>query len=249
MISAVVFDLGGTLLDFSPDRLPWLEWERAGLANAYAYLSACGYQIEERPLIGAFIDELPERWERATQGGENLRLGAVMREACAACGVEPTEDEISEAVAHYIEPLDARVTPYDDTVDTLERLRDAGYRIGLVSNTMWPAKYHHLELQRFGLQPYFDHTAFSSDVGIWKPQPGIYLLSLDALGVAAAEAVFVGDMPAHDIVGAKQVGMRAVYKQSVSFRPDGVEPDAVIEQLSELPGLIERWQAEGRRDE
>ncbi len=248
MISAVVFDLGGTLLDFNPDRLPWLDWERAGLANAYAYLSARGYQIEERALIGEFIDDLPERWERATQGGENLCLGAVMREACAACGIEPTPAEIKEAVARYIELLDARVVPYDDTVDTLERLRAAGYRIGLVSNTMWPARYHHQELQRFGLHPYFDHTVFSSDVGVWKPQPGIYLLSLGALDVPAKEAVFVGDMPAHDIVGAKEVGMRAVYKQNVSFRPDGVGPDAVIEHLSELPGLIERWQAEGRRD-
>ena len=246
MISAVVFDLGGTLLDFNPDQLPWLDWERAGLANAYAYLSGRGYAIEERALVGEFIDELPERWERATQGGENLRLDAIMREACAACGVEPTAAEIKEAVARYIEPLDARVVPYDDTVDTLEWLRAAGYRIGLVSNTMWPAKYHRQELWRFGLHSYFDHTAFSSDVGVWKPQPGIYLLSLGALDVAAAEAVFVGDTPAHDIVGAKRVGMRTVYKQNVSFQPDGVEPDAVIEQLSELPELIERWQAEGK---
>jgi FMN phosphatase YigB (HAD superfamily) len=55
-------------------------------------------------------------------------------------------------------------------------------------------------------------------------------------------------MPAHDIIGAKNVGMRAVYKRNVSFRTDSVEPDAVIEQLSELPGLIERWHAAGRRD-
>jgi putative hydrolase of the HAD superfamily len=218
------------------------------LANAYAYLSGCGYSMDEQSLVAEFIDELPGRWERATQGGENLRLGVVMREACAALGVDPTPAEMQEAVARYIEPLDARVVPYDDTVDTLERLRATGYRIGLVSNTMWPAEYHRQELERFGLDRYFDHTAFSSEVGVWKPQPGIYLLSLGALDVPAKKAVFVGDTPAHDIVGAKEVGMRAVYKQNVSFRPDGVEPDAIIDRLAELPALIERWQAEGRSD-
>jgi putative hydrolase of the HAD superfamily len=246
MIRAVVFDLGGTLLDFHPDRLPWLDWERVGLANAYAYLSSRGYEIEERALIAEFIDDLPERWERATRGVENLRLGDVMRKACTACGLEPTAAEIEEAVARYIEPLDARVVPYEDTVDTLERLRATGHRIGLVSNTMWPARYHREELRRFGLCPYFDHTVFSSDVGMWKPQPGIYRLSLDALDVPAREAVFVGDVPAHDIVGAKKVGMRAVYKRNVSFQPDGVEPDAVIDHLFELPELLARWRADWR---
>lgn len=248
MISAVVFDLGGTLLEFNPDRLPWLDWERAGLTNAYAYLTARGYEIEEQALTAEFIDKLPERWRRATQGGENLRLSVVMREACAAGGIAPTPAEIDEAVARYIEPLDARVVPYDDTIDTLEWLCGAGYQVGLISNTMWPARYHHQELERFGLHPYFDHTVFSSDVGVWKPQPGIYLLSLDALGVPAREAVFVGDTPAHDIVGAKQVGMRTVYKQNVTFQPDGVEPDAAIVHLSELPELVKRWQAEGRSE-
>jgi HAD superfamily hydrolase (TIGR01509 family) len=247
MINAVIFDLGGTLLDFNPDRLPWLEWERVGLASAHAYLAAQGYRIEEQELVAHFLERLPERWERAAQGGENLRLGDVMREACAACGVTLTEEEIVGAVAHYIEPLDVRVVPYDDTVETLAALRAQRYRLGLVSNTMWPARYHCRELVRFGLLSYLDHTVFSSDVGIWKPQPGIYLLSLAALEVPADEAVFVGDMPAHDLVGAKEVGMRAVYKQNDAFLPDGVEADAVIEHLSELPDVIERWQAAGRK--
>jgi putative hydrolase of the HAD superfamily len=248
MIQAVVFDLGGTLLDFDPDRLPWLEWERAGLEHAYAYLTAQGHPLPQNTFFAHFIDGLPERWERAAQGGDNLRLGDVMREACTACGVSPTDAEIDDAIARYIAPLDARVVIFDDTLDTLRALRTRKLKLGLVSNTMWPARYHRDELDRFGLTPYLDHTIFSAEAGVWKPQPGIYCLSLAALDVSAEEAIFVGDMPEHDIVGAQRVGMRGIYKRNRSFVPDGVCPDAVITQLAELVPFVERWSDPRRKD-
>ena len=241
MIRAVIFDLGGTLLEFNPDRLSWLEWERSGLENACSYLLTLGYPIVRERFVARFIDGLPELWEGAAQGRGNLRLGDVIHKTCAACGFAPTEAELDEAIAQYIAPLDARVVLYDDALDTLEKLRAWGLKIGLVSNTMWPAEYHRRELDRFGLAPYLDHTVFSAEVGVWKPQPGIYRLSLDALGVSPANAVFVGDMPEHDIVGAQRAGMRGIHKRHPAFTADGVRPDAVITFLAELPDLVERW--------
>jgi putative hydrolase of the HAD superfamily len=130
------------------------------------------------------------------------------------------------------------VAPYDDALDTLAALSQP-FKIGLISNTMWPGRYHLREMERTGLLPYFDHTVFSADVGLWKPQPAVYRLSLDALGVPAEEAIYVGDMPAYDIVGAQRAGIHAVYKRNPGSPPlDGVTPDAEIDCLAELPGLI-----------
>jgi putative hydrolase of the HAD superfamily len=241
VIRAVAFDLGGTLLDFNPQHIPWPEWERAGLESAHAFLAAQGYDLPADAFATRFVNGLPELWERAAHGQGNLRLGCRLREAYAAYGVELEAEHVAAAIDHYIRPLDARVSMYDDTRDTLLALRQRGLAIGLISNTMWPGRYHRRELERYGLLSFFDHTVFSADVGIWKPQPGIYHLSLQALDVPPQDAVFVGDMLEHDIVGAQRVGMYGVYKRKAHPLPSDVCPDAVITHLAELPALVERW--------
>jgi HAD superfamily hydrolase (TIGR01549 family) len=241
MIRAVIFDLGGTLLEFNPQRLPWMEWEHEGLDAAHAYLLERGYGLPRAGLTEHFSHSLNERWDRATKGGANLRLQDLLTETWATYGILPNPGEIAEAAARYIAPIDLRVVAYDDAQGTLELLRQQGYKIGLISNTMWPGEIHLQEMARSGLLPYFDHTLFSSEIGIWKPQPGIYHLSLDALGVSPAEAVFVGDMPEHDIVGAQRAGIRGIYKRNDGSQPGAVRPDAEIGHLAELPALIARW--------
>jgi len=241
VIRAILFDLGGTLLEFNPHHLPWLEWERAGLENVHACLLTRGYDLDLTAFSAHWAEQLPERWEQAARGEGNLQLGDVLREACHACGVTPTADEIETAVAAYIAPLDAHVMAYDDTLDTLRELHCRGYKIGLISNTMWPGEYHRHEMERHGLLSLFDHTLFSADVGLWKPQPEVYHFALDALGVPAEEAVFCGDMPAYDIVGAQRAGLRTIYKRNPGSPLDGVVPDAEIDNLAELPALMEEW--------
>jgi putative hydrolase of the HAD superfamily len=241
MICAVVFDMGGTLLDFNPEHIPWPEWERAGLVSAHAYLQRQGFDIALDAFLARFIDPLPERWEGATAGRENLCLGEALRAACAACGVTIGPEQVDGLIEHYIAPLDKRVVLYPDTLETLQALRERELAIGLVSNTMWPGQHHRTQLDRFGVSPYLDHAVFSADVGVWKPQPGIYYLGLEALGVQAGQAIFVGDTPRHDIAGAQGVGMRAVYKHNGRRAQPDVTPDATIGHLAELPALIDGW--------
>jgi HAD superfamily hydrolase (TIGR01549 family) len=93
------------------------------------------------------------------------------------------------------------------TGESLSRLRAAGFRLGIVSNSDGRVEQ---ALTAAGLRDYFDVVVDSGVVGMEKPDPAIFRAALDALGVAAEEALYVGDLYEVDIVGARAAGMDAV---------------------------------------
>jgi FMN phosphatase YigB (HAD superfamily) len=122
----------------------------------------------------------------------------------------------------------------------LERLQARGVALALVSNTMrTPGATLRKVLDRFGLLACFAHVTFSDEVGIRKPDPEIFALTLRALGVETAAAVHVGDDPVLDVGGARQAGLRVVQVTGASLRALGApRPDAVIPTLATLPDAI-----------
>ena len=124
---------------------------------------------------------------------------------------------------------------YADVKPALRQLHASGLRLGLISNT-------HRCLDAF--QSHFDLDALiagavsSSDHGYMKPHPSIFEAALRELGVAAADAMMVGDSLSHDVAGARDLGMQAVLlDRSGQERadPHGV---AVITTLAELPAVV-----------
>jgi putative hydrolase of the HAD superfamily len=124
---------------------------------------------------------------------------------------------------------------YDDVPGALRALQDNGVRIGLISNS-------HRCLTSF--QSHFDLDGLiavaisSSEHGVMKPHPQIFRAGLELMGVAAHEAVMVGDSLAHDIAGARGVGMRGIWLAR-GERRHAPDPDvSVITSLDELPGIL-----------
>jgi putative hydrolase of the HAD superfamily len=84
--------------------------------------------------------------------------------------------------------------------------------------------------------------AYTSEMSHSKPHREAYLHTLARLNVAPERAVMVGDRPIDDVWGSQQVGMRGIWRpHSGSPQLGDVKPDAVIEQLSELPAIVARW--------
>jgi epoxide hydrolase-like predicted phosphatase len=97
----------------------------------------------------------------------------------------------------------AALRPDERMVGAVRRARDAGIATGLLSNSWGLGIYDHAPTELF------DQIVISAKVGLHKPQPEIYLLACEQLGVEPAEAVFVDDLR-ENCEGAEAVGMTAV---------------------------------------
>ncbi len=165
-----------------------IDWDREGAAA----------MVEE---IGAIADDgFRRRWNSSTN-----RYTGPIRVALSDAGV-PAErlDEVCALRRAY---LRRALVPRPGAVDTLRTLRKQGLLVGLITvcsediQTLWP------ESAFAGL---FDAEVFSSEIGLSKPDPRIYLACCELLGVEPREAVFVGDGANDELAGARRVGMKAI---------------------------------------
>ncbi len=126
-------------------------------------------------------------------------------------------------------------TLYEDTVPTLQHLRDTGLKLAIVSN--WDTPLDPLT-ERLGIAHYFDIIVASHDARVRsaKPDSRIFNYTLAAIGVSAEDAVHIGDTYEADIIGAQGVGIRPIL-----IDRDGTQGgrwDETIQSLSELPELL-----------
>ena len=165
------------------------------------------------------LDYDEDVWLRFTEdiirvmGGEGDEVGVVAREI-----VERWEH------AHHFEL-------YDDVIPVLAELRAMGLKLGLVSNT---SRDLGAFVRHFGLD--VDAWVSSGSHGKVKPSPLIFAAALQLLGVAAADAVMVGDSVEDDVEGAEAAGMRALLLDRAGRFP---ERQGRIESLHELPALLQ----------
>lgn len=211
----------------------------------YAHLQGTAY-AERIPPLDAFLEVVSRGLqERRAESASTLRshgvadvLEAVFREY----GLEG--ERVEEYLAPWYRHLTGITYLRPDVEPTLRLLRGGGLKLGVVSNTGWPASVHDPDLDRFGIKDLFDCRLYSCEVGWEKPAPQIFMAALDCMGLRAEETAFVGDFLKYDVAGAQAVGMRGIWKR-VDGRPAeaddmAVVPDAVIESIGEVPAALEQ---------
>ena len=131
----------------------------------------------------------------------------------------------------------ARLAVYDDARALLSSLKFRGYRVGVLTNAIFPGHLFQPLINELGISGYIDSFVSSADLGVAKPNPGIYLHTLKSMGCEAHETLFVGDRVETDITGARAAGLRAVLIRR-GQRPRDASGYLVIEHLSALNDLL-----------
>ena len=172
----------------------------------------------------------------STESGATFRQLVTMIFEEAGLGLEGAAlaravDEIQDY--HQAHNLWSRPHPY--AIRVLEDLKRLGMKLAVVSNSggaLAPL------LERLGLERVLDAIVDSGVIGVEKPAPQIFVAAAERLGVAAAEAVHVGDLYGIDVVGARAAGAEPVLIDPASLWP---QTDCVkIRDLTAMPELVRR---------
>ena len=144
------------------------------------------------------------------------------------------QGDAAAAAADAIRDMGLR-EPYADALEALPEIQ-AGWRTGVLSNA--DDGYLLPLLERLGWR--FDAVLSSEKARAYKPLPSPFEQVMEVLGVGPQEAVYVGDTMYDDVLGAKNVGMRAVWVSRDGAEADHryPRPDYQVRSLRELPGIL-----------
>lgn len=122
---------------------------------------------------------------------------------------------------------------YGDVLPTLDKLKDRGLRLGVLSN--W-SEHLSLVLERHGLDRYFSFLVVSAEAGCEKPDEKIFRMAIDRAEAPIDRILYIGDYPEEDVLPAERVGLDALlidrYEKYGRYRLPS------IKKLTDVPGLI-----------
>lgn len=221
--STVLLDAGGVLLDLDYAFLERLlvargcETDRDALGEAEAHA---------RTTIDRVVREggrTPEAWR------DYFRI-LLTRIGAAPDWTEEVIDTLWEAHLRF----GLWTVAIDGAVDAVRALRGAGYRIGVVSNAEGRVEQ---DLGSAGFAGLLDAVVDSAVVGVEKPDARIFAIALERLSADPASTVFVGDVPAVDVAGARAAGIAPILLDRHDLYADVEVPR--IRSLAELSPYLE----------
>lgn len=189
-VKAVIFDFGGVFIDS-----PFKAVEQAAVER--------GFSADDLTLavFGAYDEDTDHPWHRLERGEVTVA------------------DAREEIMANHVLPDGTPLDPFDllaalagagvreDMVAFCRDLRSRGVGTSLLTNNA--KEFEEFWKPLLPLEELFDDVVDSSEVGMRKPSPEIFLLALERLGLQSADVVFVDDAPGN-VVGAEAVGIRSV---------------------------------------
>jgi putative hydrolase of the HAD superfamily len=213
-LDVVFFDIDDTLYSTTA-------FSRAARRNAILAMIHHGLDVEEEEgvrelseVVTEFASNYEEHFDRLLDRLGPSRLGGANPAVLVAAGV-----------VAYHQTKERQLKALPDAVAVLRSLHQGGIRTGIISAGLRVKQAE--KLIRLEVLPWIDRTAvfFSSQMGVSKPNPKIYLKACVAIGVDPRRAMYVGDRPETDVYPARRVGMATVHYRGAQGKYAGEPAD------------------------
>jgi putative hydrolase of the HAD superfamily len=243
-IRVLLFDFYGTLAQAYT-----FDWE-VGAGVVLDSLRGSGLDLEAEAFLPAYRASVDRFQKRMIQDGRETHNTAWVADTLTTLGhpAEPGDPHVVAAVDAYFDRYSGEIEPYPDVEEGLSRLGER-YRLGLLSNFTDPRPVRRT-LRRTGLEGCFQEVVVSAEVGVRKPWPEIFRITLERMGAAAGETMHVGDHPVADVDGARRHGMITArltrpdvpvdwyqpYPRDLPYDEADVVARDLLELIEKLPG-------------
>lgn len=243
MIRLVTFDFWDTLVTDSPENLRAQRALRvAAIRRALEEAGAGAAEADAEEAHERSGVALTERyWSRNRDPSAEEQLRIVLDTAGPGTAARLAPAVFAEALHGYISPVlthPPELSP--GAAAAVRELAAREVRLGIVSNTgRTPGRILRRVLERHGLLGHFAVISYSDEIGVRKPDAEIFGATLAGAGIAAREALHIGDNPDADVAGARAAGMLTAH-YTAGFRAPAAEADLVVSDLAGLPAELFR---------
>ncbi|MEM4267552.1 MAG: TIGR02253 family HAD-type hydrolase [Candidatus Woesearchaeota archaeon] len=222
MIKAVLFDLDNTLIDF-------MRMKKECCDAAISAMISAGLNIEKKKGLKTLFD-LYDKY--------GIEYSQIFQEFLKKVNRKIDYKILANGIYAYRKVQVGLIEPYPGVVPTLIKLREKGLKLAIVTDA--PTLKAWLRLVEMRLDSFFDVVVCFEDTGKHKPHKKPFALAIKKLKVKPTEAVFIGDWPERDIVGARSLGIKTVfakYGYSMNKNPSATA-DFIIERFEDILKIL-----------
>jgi len=231
----VLFDCWGTLV-----QAPNLMRRGASTEFFHRFLTDDGHEIDYDAFRDAYIIQTRRQREKTQADHREYDYSQRIESTLRAIGFEhPRRRQLAQAAwSKFLAEWPKQSTPYEETPALLSSIKGR-YKLGLVTN--FPdGPTARRALEKLGFDTIFDSLVVSDEVGRRKPSRIIFERALTELRSIPASTVMVGDTYEADVVGAKNMGMKAIFIDADGGRAEEHSlPDAIVESIGEVIDVLE----------
>lgn len=238
----LLFDLGNTLLYFDGT---WPEVFAKSDKELSTHLRSEGFDLDST-FTTAFRSRLDAYYIQREAEFIEHTSAYVLKTLLGDYGYpDVSEDTLRPALNEMYAVSQKYWVPEEDARPTLEKLHQAGYRLGILSNASDDADVQTL-VDKANIRDLIDFVISSAACGVRKPNPRIFEIAIENWGFEKSEVAIIGDTLGADILGGKNAGIFNIWITRRADNPgnrdhaETIFPDASIETLAELPALLEK---------